>query len=136
MNEELMRIVEQIWQQPDKQRAASVAVFSMSATTRKDVGELLSSLHRRASARHLLEGNTSILKANCRQEERGDLSEGELVNVVMLLTMATYHSDSFCFLPPELRSARMEEWGRLTGLASDIVKEAIALGQDGLRNLR
>ncbi len=134
MEQELQQLVERVWTEKAKDVAASQAVASMSAQARLSLTKLLSSLHTRVSARRVLDEPSSSSSFS-NEEQLRDLSNNELVNVLLLITLAVYHSDSLCFEPPELRTARLDEWARLTGLSIDVVKEAAILGPDGLRRL-
>lgn len=134
MEQELEQLVERVWTERAKDVAASQVVTSMSAQARLSLTKMLSYLHTRVSARRVLDDpNASSSLAN--EGQLGNLSNNELANVLLLITLAIYHSDSLCFEPPELRAARLNEWASLTGIPVDVVKEAAILGPDGLRRI-
>lgn len=134
MEHELERLVERVWTERAKDVAASQAVTSMSAQARLSLTKMLSSLYTRVSARRILD-DLSSASSLAKDGQQGDLSNDELANALLLITLAIYHSDSLCFEPPELRAARLNEWARLTDIPLDVVKEAAVLGPDGLRRI-
>ena len=130
MSAEIATLVEKLWQADDLSAAAETAAAAITSKDVDTLSAILKSLSSHIAARRVLEETV--------REGHGDeasLTPGSTRGFLMLLVLATYHSDSVLYLPPELRRKRITEWSDRTGYSVEIVKEAAILGSHGLTPL-
>lgn len=136
MTKELLEKVNQIWISSDKVKTALAAYQTLSQDERKNLEKIKNILLKRVSARNTLyssAANKSFSLPNTNSKNQFDL-EGTS-NVLLLLSLGMYQSDSFIFLPPDMREIRLQDWSNLTRLNIDIVREAVILGPEGINDL-
>ena len=136
MTKEILEKVNQIWISSDKVKTALAAYQTLSQNERKRLEKIKNILLKRVSARHTLYSsatNKSFSLPKTNSTNQFDL-EGTS-NVLLLLSLGMYQSDSFIFLPPEMREVRLQDWSNMTRLNIDIVREAVILGPEGINNL-
>jgi hypothetical protein len=130
MSIETAALVERLWQAEDLDEEAAHAGRSLTPQEFRALQEVAAELETRVSSKRIFEG---------QKDERhsvATLGQGQTVKgLLILLVLATYHSDTLLFLPPSARHKRALEWAERTGFPLDFVKEAAILGPHGLRPL-
>jgi hypothetical protein len=127
---ETAALIERLWQAEDLDEEAAHASRSLTAQEIEALRAITQALNDRVSARRIL-SDDKLDGDSAAGSLRGETTEGLLI----LLVLATYHSDTLLFLPAELRHKQVRQWAERTGFPLEIVKEATVLGREGLPRL-
>lgn len=138
MMNELLEKINQIWISSEKEKTALAAYRALSQDGREKLDKIKEIIRARVSARNIL-NSSSAYKAKGstlpQTNSSKQLDIDETSNVLLLLTMGVYHSDSFIYLPSDMREERLRDWASITCLNIDIVREVVILGPEGINSL-
>ncbi|TGT57752.1 hypothetical protein EN813_037695 [Mesorhizobium sp. M00.F.Ca.ET.170.01.1.1] len=126
MARDLFQIVDSLWQSADRQAAAR-KVQSTLDTAQKARLEQIARVLRDGAARRRSGGDAA--------QQPTKLDGAGIEGLLTLLTLAVYHSDGLSYLPIDEREKRLQDWAKSTGYSAGEVREACALGPQGLRPL-
>lgn len=129
---DVQALVDELWRSADLRSEARVARSALNAEDRVQLGRIAQALEQRAAARLVLNSDNLGTEP---AESVGITTDERLEDLLVLLTLATHHSDSLLYLPSDLREARLRHWADSTGYSVDVVREASILGPNGLSRL-
>ena len=128
MSDRMRDLLENLWASAELKEDAENAITQLGPALRKQLFDVIDTLHKNASARaQLRDGETAILPKADRQ-----LTDKELSGHLELLVLSMFHSDTLAYLPSAQRERRLENWAVRTEVDPCLVREAVALGPNGL----
>lgn len=122
--------IEGMWGAPDRTEVASQFLRDLDGPGREALLDFFDLLMTRAAARAVLMPHVS------RAVGLGVGGKPEEVGLLLVLSYVTGYADLLPYLPSQLRESEIEEVSVVTGVASELVREAAMLGLGELRSVR
>lgn len=132
MNQDIEDLIRDIWQSENPIRRAEELGQGLDLGTQTVIQDILSSIRTRAIARSSL---TSSSVANIIEDEPISIETPSSQHSLLLLYFAMYDSDNLFDYSVDVRDRCLKGWSELTGFPIEVVREAVILGQNGLRSL-
>ena len=132
MNQDIEDLIRDIWQSENPIRRAEELDQTLQHETRAVIRDILSNIRARAAARsRLTPGNA----ANIAEDGSASVERHSSQYSLLLLYFAMYDADSILDVSQDSRERCLKGWAEQTGFPIEVVREAVILGQNGLRSL-
>lgn len=132
MNQEIEDTVRDIWQSENPIRRAEELGQGLNPGTQIVIQDILSNIRARATARTSLASGS---EANSIKDGAISTHMPSNQSSLLLLCFAMYNSDNLADYPVDARERRLMGWSEQTGFPIEVIREAVILGQNGLRSL-
>ncbi|MBB4857160.1 hypothetical protein HNO88_000457 [Novosphingobium chloroacetimidivorans] len=130
MSTETAMLIDHLWRAIDLDQEAERVSKSLTKQQSDALQGIVAELNARISAKRVLKQLGGIDK-----QVVAPMSDTNVKGLLILLVLASYHSDGLLFLPAEERHDRVRRWSERTGFAVDFVQEAAVLGPAGLSSM-
>lgn len=132
MKQNIEDLIRDIWQSENPIRRAEELGQTLQHDTEVLMREVLTSIRTRATARSNLTSGSVANVADCGS---ASIAPPSNQNSLLLLYFAMYDADSLSDVSRDSRERCLKSWSEQTGFPLDVVREAVILGQNGLRSL-
>ncbi|GAD61802.1 MULTISPECIES: hypothetical protein [Pseudomonadaceae] len=132
MNQNIEDLIRDIWQSENPIRRTEELSQALQDDTKAVIREVLKNIQARATARSNL---TSGSVSNIADDASASVEPRSNQNSLLLLYFAMYDADSLSDVSRDSRERCLKSWSEQTGFSIDVVREAVILGQNGLRPL-
>ncbi|MCF3193424.1 hypothetical protein [Pseudomonas bubulae] len=132
MNQEIEDLIRDIWQSENPIRRAEELGQALNQGAQAGIQDIISQIRARAIARASL-----ALSSVASSIEGGAISIGNPSNKhsLLLLYFAMYDSDSLADYSVDARERCLKGWSEQTDFPIEVIREAVILGENGLRSL-
>lgn len=132
MNQDIEDLIRDIWQSENPMRRAEELDRTLQQETQAVIRGMLRNIRARAAARSSLTlGNA----ANIAEDDSASVERHSSQHSLLLLYFAMYDADSILDVSQDSRERRLKSWAEQTGFPIEVVREAVILGQNGIRSL-